>query len=313
MNTTPTNTAPAFGEQRKGVGHGQRWKVAVAFALVYTIWGSTYLAIRINVETMPPFLMGGIRFLASGTIMLGLAMARRDSLRVSKIDAAYAALVGLLLFAGGNGGVIFAEQTVPSGLTALIIAVVPLWIVGFEALSRSSERLGIKGVLGILLGFVGVNILVFPSIAGEKFAIAFGELVLIMGTFAWALGTLISRRRKFESSLFVSTALQMFAGGIAMTAVSVAQNNFRPEIFAAVSAASWWALVYLIVFGACVAFTAYQYLLRNVPVSRVATYAYVNPVIALFLGWLILGETLTIWILAGMTTILFALTLVRLR
>ncbi len=302
-----------MGEQSRSAGRGERWKVAVAFALVYTIWGSTYLAIRVSDETMPPFLMGGIRFLASGAIMLGLAMARHDSLKVSKIDAAYAALVGLLLFGGGNGGVIFAELTVPSGLTALIVAVVPLWIVGFEAISRSSERLGSKGTLGILLGFMGVAILVFPDIAARKFAIAFGELVLIMATFAWALGTLISRRRKTQTSLFVSSALQMFAGGLAMTAISVAQNNIRPEIFAAVSTASWWAVGYLIVVGACVGFTAYVYLLRNVPVSRVATYAYVNPIIAVILGRLILGEALSIWILAGMATILFSLTLVRLR
>ncbi len=301
-----------MGEQSKIASHGERWKVAVAFALVYTIWGSTYLAIRVSDESMPPFLMGGIRFLASGAIMLGLATARRDSLKVSKIDAAYAALVGLLLFGGGNGGVIFAELTVPSGLTALIVAVVPLWIAGFEAISRSRERLGSKGTLGILLGFIGVAILVFPDIAARKFAIAFGELVLIMATFAWALGTLISRRRKAQTSLFVSSALQMFAGGLAMTVVSVAQNNIRPEVFAAVSTPSWWAVGYLIVVGSCVGFTAYVYLLRNVPVSRVATYAYVNPIIAVFLGWLILGENLSIWILAGMATILFSLSLIRL-
>ena len=286
-------------------------RVAVAFALVYVIWGSTYLAIRVSDQTMPPFLMGAIRFLASGAIMLGLAMARHDSLKVSKTDAAYAALIGLLLFGGGNGAVIFAELTVASGLTAIIVAVVPLWIVGFEAISRSSERLGSKGILGILLGFLGVMILVYPDIAGKKFAIAFGELILILGTLAWALGTLISRRRNFQTSLFVSSALQMFTGGLAMTAVSIAQNNIRPEVFAAVSIAAWWAVGYLIVFGACVGFTAYLYLLRNVPVSRVATYAYVNPVIAVILGSLILGEALSIWILAGMATILFSLTLVR--
>ncbi len=313
VHPIPAKSASPLGELSKSVGHGERWKVAVAFALVYTIWGSTYLAIRVSDQTMPPFLMGGIRFLASGAIMLGLATARHDSLKVSKIDAAYAALVGLLLFGGGNGGVIFAELTVASGLTALIVAVVPLWIVGFEAISRSSERLGSKGTLGILLGFVGVAILVFPDIAGRKFAVAFGELVLIMATFAWALGTLISRRRKVQTSLFVSSALQMFAGGLAMTTISIAQNNIRPEIFAAVSTASWWAVGYLIVVGACIGFTAYVYLLRNVPVSRVATYAYVNPIIAVILGRLILGEALSIWILAGMATILFSLTLVRLR
>ncbi len=307
----PAKAAPRLQEQKKGVTQGV--KVAVAFALVYTIWGSTYLAIRVGVETMPPFLMGGFRFLASGAIMLGLAIVRHDSLRVSRIDAAYAALVGVLLFAGGNGGVIFAEQTVASGLAAVIVAVIPLWIVGFETVSRSTERLGSKGVLGILLGFLGVAILVFPDIAGKKFAIAFGELVLIIGTFAWALGTLIGRRRKFETSLFVSSALQMLAGGLAMTTVSIAQNNVRPEVLARVSTTSWWAVGYLVVFGSCVGFTAYVYLLRNVPVSRVATYAYVNPVIAVFLGWLILGEALTVWILVGMATILFSLTLVRLR
>lgn len=245
--------------------------------------------------------------------MLGLAFARHEDVKISKGDATYSAIVGVLLFAGGNGLLIVAEQTVASGLAALIVAVVPLWIVGFEAISQSKERLGPKGLLGILLGFVGVAILVFPDLSSEKFSVAFGELVLLLGTFSWALGSLISRRHKFQTSLFALSAVQMFAGGVTMTAISVVQNDLRSEVLASVSTLSWWAIAYLVVFGSCVAFTAYAYLLRNVAVSRVATYAYVNPIIAVLLGWVILGETVSVWILAGMVTILFSLTLVRHR
>ncbi len=290
---------------------GKALRIAIAFITVYLVWGSTYLAIRIAVQSMPPFLLGGVRFLASGAIMLALAFLRENHLKISRTDAIYAALVGLLLFLGGNGLLNVAEQTVASGLAALIIAIIPLWIAGFEAITGSSEKLGARSIFGILLGFVGVVVLVSPDLIGLRLSIAFGEGLLIVATMSWAAGSLIARHHKFQTSLFLLSAVQMLAGGLAMSAISAVQNLFRPEVFAAITGPSWWALAYLIVFGSCVAFTAYVYLLRNVVASRVATYAYVNPVIAVLLGSVILNEPLTAWILAGMVIILVSLSLIR--
>jgi drug/metabolite transporter (DMT)-like permease len=204
-----------------------------------------------------------------------------------------------------------AEQTVASGFAALIIAIIPLWVTGFEYVSHSSERLSARGIFGIILGFVGLAVLVAPDVLNQKFTLSISEGMLVLATLFWAAGSWVQRRHKFHASLFTLSAAQMLASGTVMGVISLAQNDCRLEVLAAVNTQSWLALAYLIVFGSCTAFTAYVYLLRNVPASRVATYAYVNPIVAVLLGALILHESLTISMLAGMTIILVSLSMVR--
>lgn len=275
------------------------------------LWGSVFLAIRVGVETMPPFLMGGIRFLASGAVMLLLSLIEHEKRRISLIDALYAIVVGVFLWFGANGLLMIGEQTVPSGLTALIWALIPIWIAVIEVASGSRERLDFMGGLGIVLGFAGVATLVLPNLLTQSLSVAFGELLVVGATLCWSMGTLISRRHNYQTPLFLLTSVQCFAGGVPMTLVSIYLNEWRGEVIASVAPIAWWALGYLIVFGTSIAFTAYMYLLRNVPASRVVTYTYVLPVIALVFGGVILGETLTIWIFAGTIIILAGLTLVH--
>ena len=260
---------------------------------------------------MPPFLMGGIRFLASGAIMLLLSLIRREIRSVSLIDALYAVVVGVFLWFGANGLLMIGEQTVPSGLSALIWALIPIWIAIIELVSGSSERLDWIGGLGIVLGFAGVATLVLPNLLTQSLSVAYGELLVVGATLCWSTGTLISRRHNSRMPLFLLTSVQCFAGGVPMTLVSIYLNEWRSEVIASVAPNAWWALGFLIVFGTVIASTAYMYLLRNAPASRVVTYTYVLPVIALVFGAVILGEALTVWIFAGTIIILVGLAMVH--
>lgn len=274
-------------------------------------WGSVFLAIRVGVETMPPFLMGGLRFLVSGVIMLLLSLIRHETRSVSLIDALFAIVVGVFLWFAANGLLMIGEQTVPSGLSALIWALIPIWIAVIELVSGGKERLDFIGGLGIVLGFAGVATLVLPNLLAQSLSVAFGQLLVVGATLFWSMGTLISRRHKNQMPLFLLTSVECFAAGVPMTLVSIYLNEWRGEVFASVAPNAWWALGFLIVFATVIASTAYMYLLRNVPASRVVTYTFVIPIIALVFGAVILGETLTVWIFAGTIIILAGLTLVH--
>lgn len=285
--------------------------VAVALGLVYVVWGSTYFAIAIMVQTLPPLVAAGARFFIAG-LALALWMAVRDraALRVTRREAASAALVGILLLAGGNGLVTLGERTVPSGLAALIVASVPLWIVLLRL--GAGDRPHADVIAGVTVGIVGVAILVVPT--GMSGAVdAAGLLMLVGATLSWSVGTFISPRIRMPRVPLASTALQMLAAGIALPLAAAPLGEYGAIDLAHASGQSVLAFAYLVVFGSIVAFSAYTWLLQHASVSLVSTYAYVNPVIAVFLGTLFLREPLTPTMLAGAALILAAVAFIVTR
>ena len=280
-----------------------------ALAAVYLIWGSTYLAIAIAVQTLPPLFSAGLRFSLAGLILLGFIAVRRG-LRLDRRQLAAAATVGLLLIVGGNGFVVLAERTVPSGLTALIIASVPLWIVVFRRIA--GDRIHSSTFVGVAVGFAGVVFLVVPR--GSAGGIELGGLALLLvATTSWALGTFLAPRLRMPRDGLLSTGIQQLAGGIALVVLGAAMGELAHLEPATWSANSLLAMAYLLVFGSLVAFTAYSWLLQHAPVSLVATYAYVNPVVAVLLGALILAEPITPTIVIGAAIIVAAVAFIVTR
>ncbi|CAN5844394.1 drug/metabolite exporter YedA [soil metagenome] len=275
-------------------GSATRAQVLVAFALIYVIWGSTYLAIFFAVETLPPFLMAGVRFLVAGALMY--AWVRLDG-RTSPPERVHwrgAAVVGAFLLFGGNGGVVWAEQRVPSGLAALLVATVPLWMVLLEW-AGGGRRPRLMVMVGITIGFLGLGILIGPSeLLGGRAVDLTGATVLVLASFSWAIGSVVSRKVSMPASPLLGTAMQMLCGGALLLLLGTTTGEWARLDLEGVSPRSWWALIYLIVFGSLVGFTAYVWLLRNVEIAKVATYAYVNPIVAVLLGWGLAGEQLSI-------------------
>jgi drug/metabolite transporter (DMT)-like permease len=273
------------------------WRLWSALACVYLIWGSTYLAIRVMVEDVPPMLGAGVRFLVAGGAMLAVLAARGHRVRVPRRALAAAALIGLLLPAGGNGIVTIAEQHVPSGLAALLIASVPLWVVLLRS-TVGGERVARGTLAGLALGFAGLAVLLLPG-SRPADATVTGVVLVLVAACSWAIGSFLSPRLKMPPDPLVSTAWQMLFGGGALMVGALAAGEPGDLHLAGASAQSLLALVYLIVAGSWVAYTSYVWLLQNAPVSQVATYAYVNPLVAVVLGWAILDEQLTAGTLAG--------------
>jgi drug/metabolite transporter (DMT)-like permease len=267
---------------------------------IYVVWGSTYLAIRIMVRTVPPLLGAGLRFAIAGAIMLGALRLRRTPLRIGRRQLISAAVVGTLLAAGGNGLVTVAEQEVPSSLAALLIASVPLWVVLLRALV--GERPGRATLTGVVIGFCGVALLLAPGEQPAGVSIA-GLLLVVVAAASWATGSVASSRADLPGDPLVSTSYQMTIAGLLMVVGGAAAGEVGDVHWGGLSAESLGAFAYLIVIGSIVAYTAYTWLLRHAPVSRVATYAYVNPVIAVFLGWIVLSEEITALTLAGAAVI----------
>ncbi len=278
------------------------WRVWAALWIVYIVWGSTYLAIRVVVETMPPLLSGSLRFIVAGAIMFLVLRLRRGkgSTKTTRSEVLGATVIGTLLLLSANGLVMIAEQTVPSGLAALLIASVPLWVILYRTLA--GERVNRATLGAVAVGFIGVGILVLPGNRPDGIGLA-GPLMLIAASASWAMGSFLSRKLTLPKDPFVSTALQMVCGGTTMGIAAVARGELGSLDASSFSGASIAALIYLVVFGSLLAFTAYVWLLQNAPLSKVATYAYVNPVVAIFLGWLILSESLTLSILLGAAVI----------
>lgn len=272
-----------------------------ALTIVYVVWGSTYLGIRVVVETMPPFLSAGARFVVAGLLLAALLAWRQGpaALKVTRAQLGSAAVVGLLLLLGGNGLVVMAETSVPSGLAALLIAVVPAWVVLLRV--ASGERPGSGAYLGVLLGLAGLAVLTLPGLSGD--VRLGGVLLVLLATVMWSVGSFSSSRIPMPRNPFTASAYEMLAGGVGCLLVGLARGEQRGFDPADVSARSWTALAYLIVFGSLIAFTAYAWLLQTAPLSLVATYAYVNPVVAVLLGALVLGEALSLPILLGGTIV----------
>ncbi|WP_282694059.1 EamA family transporter [Streptomyces sp. CC208A] len=299
----PASAAPAPAPARRLTG-----AVWAALGIVYVVWGSTYLGIRIVVETVPPFLASGSRFIVAGLLLAAIVAWRYGpaALKADRRQLGSAALVGLLLILGGNGLVNLAETTVPSGLAALLIAVVPVWVVLLR--TAAGERPGLGAYGGVLLGLAGLAVLILPGLSGE-IGIG-GVLLVVLAALLWSVGTVSSARLPLPANPFTASVYEMLAGGLGGIVVGLLRGERRGFDPAAVSGGSWLALGYLVVFGSLVAFTAYAWLLQSAPVSLVATYAYVNPVVAVLLGTLILGEALTWPILLGGAVVVAAVCLI---
>src|SRR4051812_6142666 len=285
------------------------WLVWLALGSIYLIWGSTYLAIRVMVETVPPLLGAGFRFLVAGAIFYAFLVARRGIRAVGvtgrELLAAFAA--GTLLCFGGNGLVTVAEQDVPSGIAATLIASVPLWIILFRRVSR--DPINRIALVGVLIGFAGVGVLMLP---GERPAgLSIGPMLVVVAAAAcWATGSYYGRRWSLPGDTMLSTSLQMVTSGAIMVVVGAAFGEFGDVDPSGFSTKSIAGFVWLVTAGSLVAYTAYTWLLKNAPISKVATYAYVNPVVAIFLGWLLLDETITGTIIVGAALIVAAVALV---
>jgi drug/metabolite transporter (DMT)-like permease len=285
------------------------WQVWAALLIVYIVWGSTYLAISVVDETMPPLLAAGLRHLTAGTILFVLLLATRrgNSLRLSRAEWLGAAFVGLALLLGGNGLVVLAETTVPSGLTALIIAIVPLFVVLLRRIF--GERVAMGTYVGVALGFVGVGVLIIPHGINGSVSL-WGMLLLIGASLSWAIGTFFSKRVSLPRDPLASTGGQMVVGGASLLVVGLITGESGQVQVANFSTNSVLALLYLILFGSVLAYTAYTWLLQNTSVSRVATYAYVNPLVAIVLGSVLLHESMDLFIVLGAVMIVTAVVVV---
>lgn len=293
----------------RSVEHQGRWKVFLAFGLVYLFWGSTYLAIDIAVQTIPPALMCGLRFSIAGVVMLTVCALTGHRILYSARQIALASIVGLLLLMGGNLTLSYAELTVSSGLSALIIAITPLWFLVLDSLLLGDHHISGRGKAGLALGIVGLFVLVWPDLKEGSMGRRelWASLSLIGGSFSWALGSVLSKRWQSGMDVFGATGWQVTAAGLGNFIFAILNGDFAHVTWGPRSLA---AVGYLVVCGSWIGYTAYIWLLEHVPTSKVSTYAYVNPVVAVFLGWLILHERVDRYILAGSAIVVLSVILV---
>jgi drug/metabolite transporter (DMT)-like permease len=285
---TPTTTS-----------HASKAALIAAFAAIYLVWGSTYLAIRVVVETLPPFLSGAFRFLVAGAALIAF-LAWRGVPLPTRAQWQHATVTGLLLLVGGNGLVVWAEKTIPSGLTALLIALTPVWFALLDWLRPAGARPQLKTVVGIVVGLGGVILLVSPQGPATRTASHWlGALAIIAAGISWASGSLYSKYKPNNASPWMNSAAQMICGGAGLLMLALLFGEPFTTDWSRVTGRSVVALGYLIVFGSWIGFSAYVFLLKYSTPSRASTYAYVNPVIALFLGWLLLDEIVTAQMIWG--------------
>ena len=290
-------------------GTASRGRILLAFAAVYVLWGSTYLAIRFGVETVPPFFLAGARHLTAG-LLLYLWMRLRGAARPEAVHWRSAAIVGGLMLFGGNGLVTWAEQRVPSGLAALIVASVPIWMAALEGIERR-RRPGTAVIVGLLLGLAGIALLVAPGKFGGNGRVdPLGAGALLLASLCWSTGSLYSRRAKLPASILTATAMEMIAGGVWLFSAGLISGEGRALHLAAISTKSALSLGYLVIFGSLIGFTAYVWLLKVVSPARVSTYAYVNPIVAVALGSLLAGEAITLRIAVAALVIVSAVALI---
>lgn len=289
----------------------KRLRVILAFALVYIFWGSTYLGIRIGVEQLPPLVMTGTRFAIAGTLMLMYCALSGRGIRISLPQALRLAAIGVLLLTMGNTILAWAELSVPTGLAALIVAITPLWLLILETwVFRSADRVSSSGLIGLILGFAGLAVLLWPQLMstttiGKRELL--GSLSLLGGSLCWSLGSSLSKRWQKCIDPFSASAYQMLFSGSVNMLLALGLGEYSHAVW---TRRGIGAIAYLIVFGSLLGFSAFIWLIQNVPMSKVATYAYVNPVVAVFLGWLVLHERIDGYILVGSAIIVAAVSLV---
>ncbi len=268
-------------------------RLFAAFTAVYLIWGSTYLAIRFGLECLPPFLMSGARYLIAGAVLY--LYATRNGVKHPTAGQWFrASIIGVLLFVLGNGGVVIAAATIPSGLVSLMVAAMPIYVVLMQWLRPGGIVPGRFTVAGLMVGVIGMALLLGPGHGSSSAPIDYvGVLWVTLASLGWAAGSLYARSAKLPESQLQSAGMQTASGGAIMLLISLALGEHNGFQIAEVSTKSWLAFVYLIVFGSIVAFTAYLYMIKNAAPTRVSSYAYVNPVVAVFLGWALAGEAVT--------------------
>jgi len=293
-----------------------RSRIIAAFAAIYLIWGSTYLGIRFAIETIPPFLMGGVRFIIAGIILFTWSRSRTSE-RLTAVHWRNTAIVGAGLILGGNGAVVWAEQFVPSGMAALLVAILPFWIVLIDWVRPGGKRPSPGVALGLVIGIAGIVVLVGPDAIHPSTApgsngggILKGAIVLMCGSLSWALGSIYSRDAAMPKSALLATGMEMLAGGIMLALLGVITREPMHFDLAEVSARSIAGFIYLTTIGSLVGFTAYIWLLTVQPASRVSTYAYVNPVVAVFLGWALAGEAISLRTVIAAAIIIGAVALI---
>ena len=296
------------------VASSARWLVLVAFAIVYLVWGSTYLAIRFALETLPPFSMAAARFLVAGGAMYVFARLVGGAAAPTRAEWKTTAIVGVLLLVFGNGLVVWAELRVPSGITALIVGVVPCCTVLVDWLRPNGTRPSGPVVMGLVLGVAGLFVLIGPDLLmGGGRADYVGVAALIIASFTWALGSIYSRHAPMPRSPVLATAMEMLTASVGLAILALLHGDFTARAIAApissVSIAGW---LYLVVFGSIIAFTAYVWLLQVSTPARVSTYAYVNPVVAVLLGFAIAGEPLTTRMMMAAAVIVSGVVLITL-
>jgi drug/metabolite transporter (DMT)-like permease len=310
MANSPTAQQPASGMSDASSG-SHRLKVILAFGLVYVFWGSTYLAIGMtSAEGIPPFVMCAIRFLIAGPIMLAACTIFGRNIRVSRRDALRLAAIGILLLVCGNGTLAWAEQYVPTGFAALIIAVTPIWFLVLETFVFRGDRISRRGAIGLLMGVAGIVILVWPKITHRDSLGAMqliGSISLLFSSLSWAVGSVLSRRWQMKVDPLVATGWEMFFASLAHTTLALITGQFHRAVF---NHRGVMAVLYLVVFGSWIGYTAYVWLLKHVPTPKVATYAYVNPIVAVILGFIVLHERVDHFMLAGTVVIVAAVALV---
>jgi len=288
-----------------------RSRIIVAFALLYVLWGSTYLAMRVIVRDMPPYVAGTVRYLAAGPIMLAACALLGRKISLTRRDLGQLLVISILLLSIGNIGVLWGEIYVSSGLASLIVALVPIWVVMIEAWIFRAGRMTAKGLFGLAIGIVGLLVLLWPRISSGTHLgrlELLGSGILAGASFFWALGSVFSHRFNLTVDVFASAAWQMTLGGLVNGAVALVTGQFQKThwTFSALS-----SIGYLVIFGSWIGYSAYIYLLEHVPTPKVATYAYVNPIVAVFLGWIILHEQVDGFMLLGTAIIIASVALVN--
>jgi drug/metabolite transporter (DMT)-like permease len=288
-----------------------RSRIIVAFALLYVLWGSTYLAMRVIVRDMPPYVAGAVRYLVAGPIMLAACALLGRKISLTRRDLGQLLVISILLLSIGNIGVLWGEVYVSSGLASLIVALVPIWVVMIEAWIFRAGRMTAKGLFGLAIGIVGLLVLLWPRISSGTHLgrlELLGSGILAGASFFWALGSVFSHRFNLTVDVFASAAWQMTLGGLVNGAVALVTGQFQKTHW---TLSALGSIGYLVIFGSWLGYSAYIYLLEHVPTPKVATYAYVNPIVAVFLGWIILREHVDIFMLLGTVIIIASVALVN--
>ncbi len=298
----------------QAVASPARWLVLSAFAIVYLVWGSTYLAIRFAIENLPPFLMASSRFLVAGAVLYAFARRFGGAAAPTRAEWRSTAIVGVLLLVFGNGLVVWAELSVASGVAALIVGVVPCCMVLVDWLRPNGTRPGARVVMGLVLGLLGLFVLVGPdALMGGGRPDGLGFAALVLASFAWAVGSIYSRHTPMPRSPVLATGMEMLVASAGLALLAIVRGELAPSVgilpLSLLSIVGW---LYLIVFGSIVAFTAYVWLLRVSTPARVSTYAYVNPIVAVLLGFAIAGEPLTTRMIIAATVIVSGVVLITL-